>query len=77
VESGYDRTIDFLKKRGFPRKAGAFDRNIDVLGKVAQCGGGPSDRPSFRMQTFSFLCLSGLWQIFWQGGENVMHFGDL
>jgi hypothetical protein len=41
VESGCDRTIDFLKKRDFPRKAGAFDRNIDVLGKVAQCGGSP------------------------------------
>jgi hypothetical protein len=43
VESGYDRTIDFLKKRDFPWKAGAFDRNIDVLGKVAQCGGGPAE----------------------------------
>jgi hypothetical protein len=32
VESGYNRTIDFLKKRDFPKKAGAFDRNIDVLG---------------------------------------------
>jgi hypothetical protein len=32
----------FLKKRDFPSKAGAFDRNIDVLGKVAQCGGGPT-----------------------------------
>jgi hypothetical protein len=48
VESGYDRTIDFLKKRDFPRKAGAFDRNIDVLGKVAQCGGGLGRAQHFR-----------------------------
>jgi hypothetical protein len=43
VEGGYNRTIDFLKKRDFPRKAGAFDRNIDVMGKVAQSGGGPEE----------------------------------
>jgi hypothetical protein len=45
LRSSYDRTIDFLKKIDFPRKAGAFDRNIDVLGEVAQCGAG---RPSRR-----------------------------